>query len=419
MALYQSKFNGRDRATVYTGLPGESDDGERLPRAPASRSSTSASSRRGGSPRSSTRSPMRAPRRRACSPPTGYSGVLDRWRSFDGNHSQAVARLAVELARTLGVDGEELEHVHLAALLHDIGKIAVPEHILNKAGAADRGRAGARRAPLADRLRARPRPRPLARSTLRAPPPRALGRRRLPARPRGRRDPLRLAADPRRGRLRRADLRPLVPLRRLGRGGDARAPGRERPPVRPARRRGARTTGSPSSSRPTHEHALETEPEWSSSTSPSLALVLGKLLGGRLSALADTPIRGKGLAFAAIGLQLVAFPSGLLPWSTPSAVAQRDLARLVRPARRDAAAERAPRGHAADRSRARQQRGRDRRQRRADAGARRGAARGRAPTTRCTTTASSSPSRTSRRSSTAGRRPTGCRSRTSTRSATS
>jgi hypothetical protein len=52
-----------------------------------------------------------------------------------------------------------------------------------------------------------------------------------------------------------------------------------------------------------------------------LALVLGKLLGGRLSALAETPIRGKRLAFAAIGLQLVAFPSGLLPWSTPTRVA--------------------------------------------------------------------------------------------------
>jgi len=53
-----------------------------------------------------------------------------------------------------------------------------------------------------------------------------------------------------------------------------------------------------------------------------LALVVGRLLGGRLSALADTPILGKGLAFAAIGLQLVAFPVDLLPWTTPSAVAK-------------------------------------------------------------------------------------------------
>src|SRR3954469_7164473 len=53
-----------------------------------------------------------------------------------------------------------------------------------------------------------------------------------------------------------------------------------------------------------------------------LALVVGRLLGGRLSALADTPIRGKGLVFAAIGLQLIAFPVDLLPWTTPSAVAK-------------------------------------------------------------------------------------------------
>jgi len=52
-----------------------------------------------------------------------------------------------------------------------------------------------------------------------------------------------------------------------------------------------------------------------------VALVLGRLLGGRLSALADLRIRGTALAFAAIGLQLVAFPVDLLPWSTPSSVA--------------------------------------------------------------------------------------------------
>jgi hypothetical protein len=53
-----------------------------------------------------------------------------------------------------------------------------------------------------------------------------------------------------------------------------------------------------------------------------VALVLGKLLGGRLSALADVRIRGKWLVFAAIGLQLVAFPVDLLPWSTPTSVAK-------------------------------------------------------------------------------------------------
>jgi len=46
----------------------------------------------------------------------------------------AVASLAVSLARRLGVEGEELEHIHAAALLHDVGKIALPESVLNKPG---------------------------------------------------------------------------------------------------------------------------------------------------------------------------------------------------------------------------------------------------------------------------------------------
>jgi hypothetical protein len=53
-----------------------------------------------------------------------------------------------------------------------------------------------------------------------------------------------------------------------------------------------------------------------------LGLVLGKLLGGRLSRLADTPIAGKGLVFTAIGLQMIAFPWNFLPWTTPSGLAR-------------------------------------------------------------------------------------------------
>jgi putative nucleotidyltransferase with HDIG domain len=58
--------------------------------------------------------------------------VLDRWQSFDGKHSEAVAGIAVALGRRLGLSREELDHVRLAALLHDVGKIAVPENVLNK-----------------------------------------------------------------------------------------------------------------------------------------------------------------------------------------------------------------------------------------------------------------------------------------------
>jgi diguanylate cyclase (GGDEF)-like protein/putative nucleotidyltransferase with HDIG domain len=50
------------------------------------------------------------------------------------DHLQRVRVYAVEVAKELGIDGEELEALHAAALLHDIGKLAVPEHIISKPG---------------------------------------------------------------------------------------------------------------------------------------------------------------------------------------------------------------------------------------------------------------------------------------------
>jgi len=50
-------------------------------------------------------------------------------------HIRRVQKLAVGLARKLGVtDPKEIEALRAGALLHDIGKIGVPEHILNKPG---------------------------------------------------------------------------------------------------------------------------------------------------------------------------------------------------------------------------------------------------------------------------------------------
>ena len=50
-------------------------------------------------------------------------------------------------------------------------------------------------------------------------------------------------------------------------------------------------------------------------------LLLGVLLGGRLSALGRLRIRSWWLAYVAIALQIAAFPSGVFPWSTPDDVA--------------------------------------------------------------------------------------------------
>ena len=63
-----------------------------------------------------------------------YTNVLDRWQTFDGDHSEAVASLSVALGRRLGLSAEELDWIRLAALLHDVGKIAVPSSILSKPG---------------------------------------------------------------------------------------------------------------------------------------------------------------------------------------------------------------------------------------------------------------------------------------------
>jgi uncharacterized protein DUF5317 len=45
------------------------------------------------------------------------------------------------------------------------------------------------------------------------------------------------------------------------------------------------------------------------------AVALGLLLGGRLSAIAEVNVRAIGLFYVAILIQIVAFPSGALPWS--------------------------------------------------------------------------------------------------------
>ena len=49
-------------------------------------------------------------------------------------HLQRVRLYAIEVAKELGVNGAELEALHAASLLHDIGKLAVPEHIISKPG---------------------------------------------------------------------------------------------------------------------------------------------------------------------------------------------------------------------------------------------------------------------------------------------
>jgi uncharacterized protein DUF5317 len=52
-----------------------------------------------------------------------------------------------------------------------------------------------------------------------------------------------------------------------------------------------------------------------------VGLGLGRLLGGRVSALASLPILAPWLFYAAVGVQIVGYPSGILPWSIGDSVA--------------------------------------------------------------------------------------------------
>jgi diguanylate cyclase (GGDEF)-like protein len=51
-----------------------------------------------------------------------------------GDHLDGVTELATDVARRLGIDGEELTQLRHAAALHDIGKVAIPDAIITKAG---------------------------------------------------------------------------------------------------------------------------------------------------------------------------------------------------------------------------------------------------------------------------------------------
>ena len=63
---------------------------------------------------------------------TGWARALEMRDGNTEGHSQRVAELAVELAAAMGLRGETLTHIRRGAILHDIGKMAIPDSILKK-----------------------------------------------------------------------------------------------------------------------------------------------------------------------------------------------------------------------------------------------------------------------------------------------
>ena len=65
--------------------------------------------------------------------------AVDAKDGYTHSHSQRVARYAGELAVELGIDGEQLEMIRTAGVLHDVGKIGISDAVLLKPGPLDAG----------------------------------------------------------------------------------------------------------------------------------------------------------------------------------------------------------------------------------------------------------------------------------------
>jgi HD-GYP domain-containing protein (c-di-GMP phosphodiesterase class II) len=66
-----------------------------------------------------------------------FANIVDAKSPYTGAHSHRVAEISVGIARTLGWKRELVEEIRSAALLHDLGKLSVPNRILDKPGPLD------------------------------------------------------------------------------------------------------------------------------------------------------------------------------------------------------------------------------------------------------------------------------------------
>jgi diguanylate cyclase (GGDEF)-like protein/putative nucleotidyltransferase with HDIG domain len=107
-ALYWAKENGKNQVRVYRPDVVELAELKRL-----------------------AAGPDRAARFRAAA---SLARAVDERDTYTGRHSQRVAELAAQLAARLGADDEQVELTRVAASLHDLGKLAIPEEILRKPG---------------------------------------------------------------------------------------------------------------------------------------------------------------------------------------------------------------------------------------------------------------------------------------------
>jgi HD-GYP domain-containing protein (c-di-GMP phosphodiesterase class II) len=65
------------------------------------------------------------------------AATIDAKDPYTRGHSQRVSDFSVQIAREIGLSNEEINDIRIGSLLHDIGKIGVPDRVLLKAGPLD------------------------------------------------------------------------------------------------------------------------------------------------------------------------------------------------------------------------------------------------------------------------------------------
>ena len=65
---------------------------------------------------------------------TVLARAIDAKSKWTAGHSEGVTKLALKIGRVLGLTQEELDNLHRAGLLHDIGKIGIPPEVIDKPG---------------------------------------------------------------------------------------------------------------------------------------------------------------------------------------------------------------------------------------------------------------------------------------------
>jgi putative nucleotidyltransferase with HDIG domain len=60
--------------------------------------------------------------------------AIDKRDNYTHQHSKNVARISLEIGRRMGLSQQELEKLEFSAILHDVGKIGIPDSILLKPG---------------------------------------------------------------------------------------------------------------------------------------------------------------------------------------------------------------------------------------------------------------------------------------------